>query len=82
MSTDPNQVKLTPQQQKFLADLADRAGKPWSEVFIEALGQYHMPNTQHEEREPPKARFGSGKGLFTLSDDFDAPLSDFQDNSE
>lgn len=26
----------------------------------------------------PRPRFGSARGLFTLADDFDAPLSDFE----
>jgi len=27
----------------------------------------------------PRPRFGSAKGLITMSDDFDAPLEDFRD---
>jgi antitoxin (DNA-binding transcriptional repressor) of toxin-antitoxin stability system len=27
----------------------------------------------------PRPRFGSARGLFTMADDFDAPLEDFQD---
>jgi antitoxin (DNA-binding transcriptional repressor) of toxin-antitoxin stability system len=28
---------------------------------------------------PPRPRFGSARGLFTMADDFDAPLEDFKD---
>jgi antitoxin (DNA-binding transcriptional repressor) of toxin-antitoxin stability system len=27
----------------------------------------------------PRPRFGSARGLFTMADDFDAPLEDFRD---
>ena len=27
----------------------------------------------------PRPRFGSARGLFTMADDFDAPLEDFKD---
>ena len=32
-------------------------------------------------QEPPRRRpvFGSGKGLFKMADDFDAPLEDFEE---
>ncbi len=28
---------------------------------------------------PPKPKFGSGKGMFTMSPDFDEPLEDFKE---
>ncbi len=31
------------------------------------------------KREKPRPQFGSAKGLFTMTEDFDAPLEDFED---
>jgi antitoxin (DNA-binding transcriptional repressor) of toxin-antitoxin stability system len=31
------------------------------------------------KREKPRPQFGSAKGLFTLAEDFDAPLEDFDE---
>lgn len=81
MSTDPSQVHLTPEQQQSLADLADKAGKPWTLVFSEALGQYRVRYVESGEKRP-KAVFGGAKGLFTMAADFDAPLNDFQEYEE
>ena len=78
MSTDPTQVYLNPEQQQFLAEIADKAGKPWTIVFSEALGQYRVQYAIEGGRKP-KAKFGSGKGLVSMASDFDAPLDDFQD---
>ena len=83
MSTDPSQVKLSPDQQRFLAALADQAGKPWTLVFSEALGQYRVQHAENGgQGKPQKACFGSGRGLVSLADDFDAPLADLKDYSE
>lgn len=37
--------------------------------------------TKVQKQEPPlqKRQFGAGKGLITMSDDFDEPLEDFKD---
>ena len=32
-----------------------------------------------EEKPKPRRRFGSGKGLFQMAPDFDAPLEDFKE---
>ena len=40
MAVDPNYIQLTPEQQKRLAELANETGKPWPEVFSEALRSY------------------------------------------
>ena len=82
MSTDPSQVRLSPEQQQFLADVADQAGKPWTIVFSEALGQYRLSHVPNGGGKTPKAEFGSGRGLVTLANDFDAPLEDFREYSE
>ncbi|MCH8042444.1 MAG: hypothetical protein IID44_01885 [Planctomycetes bacterium] len=76
MATDPNsQIELSAQQRSKLVELSERTGKPWSELLSEILGSYAAV-VETTER---KARFGSGKGLLTMADDFDAPLPDFQD---
>lgn len=81
MSTDPTQVSLSPEQQQFLAEIADQAGKPWTIVFSEALEQYRVQYAQEGGRKP-KARFGSGKGLVSMASDCDAPLADFENHRE
>jgi hypothetical protein len=82
MSTDPSQVRLSPEQQRFLADLADRIGKPWSAVFDEALGQYRVEFATNGGGDRPKAVFGAGKDLVTLADDFEDSLDDFREYVE
>ena len=42
--------------------------------FIESLKQ--NPTKEKKQKHP---KFGSGKGLFKMSEDFDAPLEDFKD---
>jgi hypothetical protein len=44
MATDPQEIQLTDEQRKTLADLADTTGKPWREVFSEALHSYRPRN--------------------------------------
>ena len=34
---------------------------------------------KEETQKKGKAKFGSAKGMFTMSDDFDEPLEDFKD---
>lgn len=34
---------------------------------------------EHKEADKPRPKFGSGKGMFKMSDDFDEPLEDFKD---
>ncbi len=41
MAIDPSQIKLSPEQRAILARLAEKSGKPWAEVFSEALHSYH-----------------------------------------
>jgi hypothetical protein len=82
MSTDPSQVELSLQQRRILAELADQAGKPWSDVLSEALGQYRLKCATNSVGAQPKVVFGSGKGLITLADDFAAALDDFRDYVE
>jgi hypothetical protein len=76
MAIDPNsQIELTAEQQSKLVELSEQSGKPWSELFSEMLGSYSVVAKATDR----KARFGSGRGLLTMAEDFDAPLPDFQD---
>ncbi len=43
MATTPNEISLSAEQQQQLAALADRADKPWQQVFAEALAAYVPP---------------------------------------
>jgi hypothetical protein len=40
MSVDPKTIALTDAQRRVLAELSDKSGKPWPEVFTEALSTY------------------------------------------
>jgi hypothetical protein len=40
MAIDPRQIELSPDQQRLLADAAERTGRPWSDVLAEALRRY------------------------------------------
>lgn len=40
MAIDPNAIELTDAQKRALAELSELTGKPWSEVFSEALSGY------------------------------------------
>ena len=40
MSVDPKSISLNDAQRVALAKLSDKAGKPWPEVFTEALATY------------------------------------------
>ena len=44
MTNDPSQIELSPDQKATLARLAEKAGKPWPEVFSEALQSYQPAN--------------------------------------
>lgn len=43
MATDPSHIALSPTQQRMLAELADRTGLAWDEVFAAAIGGYRGP---------------------------------------
>lgn len=40
MSVDPKTISLSDAQRKALAELSDKSGKPWPDVFSEALSAY------------------------------------------
>jgi hypothetical protein len=44
MSTQPSQIFLTPDQQRFLAELADKTGRPWPEILESALNHCTIPD--------------------------------------
>ena len=60
--------KLSSLPDKMKAEVAD---------FIEFLLAKAQKESNQENK--PKAKFGSGKGMFIIHDDFDAPLDDFKD---
>jgi len=43
MATNPQEIQLSDEQKRQLAEAADRAGKPWPEVFSDALGAHRPP---------------------------------------
>lgn len=67
------QVKLEEAQAQLQALV--EAARQGEEVFI----LLEDGNVLHLElKRPGSRRFGSAKGLITMSDDFDAPLEDFE----
>lgn len=40
MATNPNDIHLGEEEKKSLARIADRNGKPWRDVFREAIATY------------------------------------------
>lgn len=48
MAESQQEIHLTADQKARLAKLADEVGKPWPDVFDEALAAYHSrPSEQH-----------------------------------
>ncbi len=42
MTTNPNTIRLDDEQRASLARIADKNGKPWREVFREAIATYEQ----------------------------------------
>jgi hypothetical protein len=40
MSVDPKTISLSDAQRRALAELSDKSGKPWPEIFSDALTTY------------------------------------------
>ena len=52
MSVDPKTISLSEAQRRALAELSDKSGKPWPEVFTEALSAYRpRPETNGKNGE-------------------------------
>lgn len=60
-----------------LTDLIDAAVK--GEEIVITKDDQHRVKLVPIQRTRPRPQFGSGKGLITMSDDFDAPLEDFEE---
>ena len=43
MAIDPRQIELTDEQRQMLAELSEKAGRAWEEVYADALGSYSPP---------------------------------------
>ena len=44
MATNPDDIHLSPEQRKYLAELADRSGKPWFELLQSVI--YNRPSAE------------------------------------
>ncbi|GEM_PF-6738089 len=42
----------------------------------------HPAESEAQQKPAPRPRFGSGKGIFHMAPDFDAPLEDFKEYME
>lgn len=62
-----------------LPDLIDAAVK--GEEIVITKDEQHRVKLVPIPRTKPRPQFGSGKGLITMSDDFDEPLKDFEEYS-
>ena len=62
-----------------LTDLIDAAVN--GEEIVITKDAQHRVRLVPVQRTKPRAQFGSGKGLITISDDFEAPLEDFEEYS-
>jgi hypothetical protein len=51
MSVDPKTISLTDAQRRALAELSDKSGKPWPEVFTEALSAYRPSRRESQNGE-------------------------------
>jgi hypothetical protein len=40
MPLDPHSISLTDAQRRALAELSDQSGRPWTELFAEAIAAY------------------------------------------
>ena len=49
MATDPNDIRLNQQDKELLAKVADKNGRPWREVFRNAMAKYEQASAQDEE---------------------------------
>ncbi len=47
MAIDPNQIQLTEELKEQLARKAEETGRPWTEVFSEAVRTYRPPRTEN-----------------------------------
>ena len=48
MAIDPREITLSDEQRRELARTAERTGKPWEEVFAEALRSYRCQPSRNE----------------------------------
>lgn len=60
-----------------LTDLIDAAVK--GEDIVITGDDGHLVKLVPIQKTKPRPQFGSGKGLITMSDDFDEPLKDFEE---
>jgi prevent-host-death family protein len=60
-----------------LPDLIDAAVK--GEEIVITKDDQHRVKLVPIQKTKPRPLFGSGKGLITMSDDFDEPLKDFEE---
>jgi antitoxin (DNA-binding transcriptional repressor) of toxin-antitoxin stability system len=72
-------IKLEEAQQ-HLADLVDAAVK--GETILIIADEHHAVRLVPMNISKPKRQFGSAAGKITMSEDFDAPLADFDEYVE
>lgn len=49
MATDPNDIRLNEEDKELLAKVADTNGKPWHDVFLDAMTKYAQAGVKEEE---------------------------------
>jgi hypothetical protein len=63
MSTSPDQIVLTHEQQKRIALLSDETGRRWDELLDEALSTFRPPSPPANNDTPPETFFDRAKLL-------------------
>ncbi|MGE0683787.1 MAG: hypothetical protein AB7P69_23160 [Candidatus Binatia bacterium] len=49
MATNPNEIRLNKEERERLASVADKNGKPWRDVFRDAIATYEQSTVPADE---------------------------------
>lgn len=66
-------------QDKQLLDEFHALSPEKQEEVIDFIGYLKSKSKNHQKKDTKRNAFGSLKGTFKVSEDFDAPLDDFKD---
>ncbi len=75
MATGTPPIDLSEEQRRMLVDLAEKAGKPWEEVYRDALQNYRLPSRKQNSQETTQSFFDSMKEVIGIVKDTPNDLS-------